>query len=294
MTSRSGHRHLELRAALRRRRRGRRRGRRARGARLLGAVGRPTSAATCSAPSPPCSARRRTDDRGHGHPQHLDAHARGDRRAARRAERRARRAASSSASASATPTHRPRRGGRQYQRPLAQMAAFLDGLDAADAAVPVDDRVLAALGPKMLDLARDTHRRHPPVPRDARAHARSPARPARRRRASSPPSRASCSRPIRTGPGRSPATPPRDVPRAPNYTNNWRRLGFTDDDLADGGSDRLVDALVVVGRRGRRIAARVQEHRDAGAEPRLRAGAHRRLHAASRATSGARLAPALT
>jgi hypothetical protein len=30
----------------------------------------------------------------------------------------------------------------------------------------------------------------------------------------------------------------------PNYTNNWRRLGFTDDDLAGQGSNRLVDALV--------------------------------------------------
>ena len=28
----------------------------------------------------------------------------------------------------------------------------------------------------------------------------------------------------------------------PNYSNNWKRQGFTDDDLADGGSDRLVDA----------------------------------------------------
>ena len=50
----------------------------------------------------------------------------------------------------------------------------------------------------------------------------------------------------------------------PNYANNWMRLGFTDDDLADGGSDRLVDALVVWGDEAT-IAARVQEHRDAGA-----------------------------
>jgi probable F420-dependent oxidoreductase len=51
----------------------------------------------------------------------------------------------------------------------------------------------------------------------------------------------------------------------PNYTNNWKRQGFTDDDLADGGSDRLVDALVVWGDEAT-IAARVQEHRDAGAD----------------------------
>ena len=51
----------------------------------------------------------------------------------------------------------------------------------------------------------------------------------------------------------------------PNYSNNWKRQGFTDDDLADGGSDRLVDALVVWGDEAA-IAARVQAHRDAGAD----------------------------
>jgi probable F420-dependent oxidoreductase len=52
---------------------------------------------------------------------------------------------------------------------------------------------------------------------------------------------------------------------APNYVNNWRRLGMLDEDLADGGSDRLVDALVAWGDESA-IAARVQEHRDAGAD----------------------------
>ena len=51
----------------------------------------------------------------------------------------------------------------------------------------------------------------------------------------------------------------------PNYANNWKRLGFTDDDVADGGSDRLVDALIAWGDEAT-IAARVQEHRDAGAD----------------------------
>jgi probable F420-dependent oxidoreductase len=51
----------------------------------------------------------------------------------------------------------------------------------------------------------------------------------------------------------------------PNYSNNWKRVGFSDEDLADGGSDRLVDALVVWGDEAT-IAARVQEHRDAGAD----------------------------
>ncbi len=51
----------------------------------------------------------------------------------------------------------------------------------------------------------------------------------------------------------------------PNYTNNWLRLGFTEADLADGGSDRLVDALAAWGDE-EAIRARVQAHLDAGAD----------------------------
>lgn len=50
-----------------------------------------------------------------------------------------------------------------------------------------------------------------------------------------------------------------------NYTNNLRRLGYGDDDLAGGGSDRLVDAIVAWGDEAT-IARRVQAHHDAGAD----------------------------
>jgi probable F420-dependent oxidoreductase len=53
--------------------------------------------------------------------------------------------------------------------------------------------------------------------------------------------------------------------RAPNYLNNLARLGFDDADIADGGSDRLVDAIVAWGSEAQ-IAARVAEHHDAGAD----------------------------
>jgi probable F420-dependent oxidoreductase len=53
--------------------------------------------------------------------------------------------------------------------------------------------------------------------------------------------------------------------RLPNYANNWRRLGFTDDDIGGGGSDRLVDALVAWGD-DEALAARVRAHREAGAD----------------------------
>ena len=51
----------------------------------------------------------------------------------------------------------------------------------------------------------------------------------------------------------------------PNYANNLRSLGFGDDDLADGGSDRLVDAIVAWGDIDA-IRARVRAHHDAGAD----------------------------
>ncbi len=53
--------------------------------------------------------------------------------------------------------------------------------------------------------------------------------------------------------------------RPENYTNNLRRLGFGDDGLADGGSDRLVDAIVAWGTLDD-VATRVRAHLDAGAD----------------------------
>jgi alkanesulfonate monooxygenase SsuD/methylene tetrahydromethanopterin reductase-like flavin-dependent oxidoreductase (luciferase family) len=50
-----------------------------------------------------------------------------------------------------------------------------------------------------------------------------------------------------------------------NYTSNLRRLGWTDDDLADGGSDALVDALVAHGSADQ-VAAELSAHLDAGAD----------------------------
>ena len=50
-----------------------------------------------------------------------------------------------------------------------------------------------------------------------------------------------------------------------NYTSCWRRLGFEEADLEDGGSDRLVDALVAWGDE-QAVAARVGAHLDAGAD----------------------------
>ncbi len=149
-----------------------------------------------------------------------------------------------------------------YQKPMAQTAQYLDDLDAADPPLASADRCLAALGPKMLALA---------AARTAGVHPYlvTPEHTKIARDAVGPDAL------VATEQGVVLATDP-TVARAiarknlatymglPNYTNNWKRFGYTDDDIANGGSDRLIDALVVWGDEST-IAARVQEHRDAGA-----------------------------
>lgn len=150
-----------------------------------------------------------------------------------------------------------------YQRPVEKVAEFLDGLDAADPPLAPGDRCIAALGPKMLDLARTrTSGTHP--------YLVTPEHTQRTRETIGPDALVACEQGVvlETDPARA-----REIARIhlatylglPNYTNNWKRIGFTDDDLADGGSDRLVDALVVWGDETT-IAERVQAHRDAGAD----------------------------
>jgi probable F420-dependent oxidoreductase len=53
--------------------------------------------------------------------------------------------------------------------------------------------------------------------------------------------------------------------RLPNYVNNWRRMGFTDQDVAGGGSDRLIDATIVWGDE-KIIRTRIDQHWQAGAD----------------------------
>lgn len=151
----------------------------------------------------------------------------------------------------------------RYRRPLAAMAAFLDGLDAAEPPVAPSTRVLAALGPRMLELART---------RAAGAHPYNvtPEHTAAARQALGPSALVLPEQAVAL-------TTDRDEGRAmgrrhlehylslPNYTDNLRRLGFGDGDFAGGGSTRLVDALVAWGDAGA-IAARVDEHRRAGAD----------------------------
>ena len=157
--------------------------------------------------------------------------------------------------------------GHDYSKPYSAMRAYLDAMDnglftAAPASVP-PRKVLAALGPKMLELAAErTEGAHPYfIPVEHTAFARE----VMGDRGWLCPEQAVV---LETDPGRA-----REIARAhmamyltlPNYTNNLKRFGFTDADLADGGSDRLVDAIVAWGDEAA-IAERVAAHHAVGAD----------------------------
>ncbi|EFG78499.1 putative F420-dependent oxidoreductase, MSMEG_4141 family [Mycobacterium parascrofulaceum ATCC BAA-614] len=149
----------------------------------------------------------------------------------------------------------------EYRQPLAALAEYLDELDAAG--IPTDQRILAALGPKMLQLAAE------------RSAGANPAlTPTRYNYAA------------RTELGHGPLLVPvqaillnatQQTARVVgsqiadvylglrNYVNNWRRLGYTDDDLTPPGSQRLIDDLLAYGDPGH-VATRLREHLDTGAD----------------------------
>ena len=151
----------------------------------------------------------------------------------------------------------------RYRKPLKAMQDFLDGLDRATPPVPPEERVLAALGPRMLELARD---------RAGGAHPYlvTPEHTRTAREALGPdhllaPEQKVC---LETDADKARALAREQLSiylTLPNYLNNLDRLGFGPDDVAGGGSDRLVDALVAWGDIDA-ITARVQAHRDAGAD----------------------------
>jgi probable F420-dependent oxidoreductase len=156
--------------------------------------------------------------------------------------------------------------GHSYGRPVQAMGEYLAAMDSASYAVagdvPMPPRLVAALGPRMLEVARDqADGAHP--------YLTTPEHTARAREA--------------LGEGKTLAveqaavlTTDRDAWRAaahahlefytglPNYRNNWFRFGFNPDDAVRGGSDRLKEAMVVRGDEDA-VLRRVREHLDAGA-----------------------------
>lgn len=157
--------------------------------------------------------------------------------------------------------------GHSYDKPLAAMRAYLDKMDSSPyiamrPSTPVR-RVLAALRPKMLELAAEkTDGAHPYfVPPEHTEVARKVLGP-------EPLLCPEQTVLLETDPAKA-----REIGRAftrvyvaaPNYVNNLRLFGFEDEDFADGGSDRLVDAIVAWGTVDD-VLTRVRAHFDAGAD----------------------------
>jgi probable F420-dependent oxidoreductase len=155
----------------------------------------------------------------------------------------------------------------QYGKPVATMRAYLRAMaEAPYQSVPpaaAPKTVLAALGPKMLQLAAESadgahpYNVTPEHTRQARALLGQ--------------GKLLCVEQgaiLETNPAAARATARRFLALylgLPNYVDNWRRLGFTDADFAGGGSDRLVDAVIVWGDE-KAIRKRIDEHWQAGAD----------------------------
>ena len=151
----------------------------------------------------------------------------------------------------------------QYTLPYSHTVAYLDELDSAASPVPVDRRIVAALGPKMVKLAGERSVGAFPyfVPVEHTAFAREALGPGPRLT----PEQAVL---LETDP---------DVARGiarehmayylaqPNYTRCLRQFGFDDADFANGGSDRLADTIVAWGDVDE-VADRIRAHHAAGAD----------------------------
>ncbi len=151
----------------------------------------------------------------------------------------------------------------EYTRPYPTMVAYLDALDAAATPVPAGHRMLAALGPKMTRLARD--RAAGSLPYLVTADHVAEARAALGEDTLLAPELGVV---LEADPERARTLARGMLERYLNYTNyrnNWLRGGFTEDDLAGGGSDRLIDALFAWGDDDR-VRERIEAFRTAGAD----------------------------
>jgi len=155
-----------------------------------------------------------------------------------------------------------REAAAQYARPYETLARYVDVLQAGG--VPRDSLVLAALGPRVLGLARDRAGGAIPylVPPEHTRRARAVLGPG-------PLLAPEHKVVLDTDPDRARALGRTRVQRPylglVNYTSNLRRLGWSEADLSGAGSDALIDALVAHGSPAE-IAAQLTRHLDAGAD----------------------------
>jgi probable F420-dependent oxidoreductase len=150
---------------------------------------------------------------------------------------------------------------QQYRKPIDALTDYLDKLD--EYGVPKNSRVVAALGPKVLKLSAE---------RAAGAHPylTTPEHTAEARKLIGPEALLAPEHKavLTTDPEKARAVGRKALEiylNLANYLNSWKRLGFTDEDVAKPGSDRLVDAVVAYGTPDE-IAARLKEHITAGAD----------------------------
>lgn len=151
----------------------------------------------------------------------------------------------------------------EYQKPLAKMRSFLDGIAAADRPVPRERMTLAALGPRMLDLSFErTLGTHP--------YFTPPAHTEFARRRLGPSALVAPELAVVVDDDHlSARVAAREYASfylgLTNYTSNLLRFGFTERDLESGGSERLIDTIVPQGSAAQ-LASAVQSHLDAGAD----------------------------
>ena len=157
--------------------------------------------------------------------------------------------------------------GHQYDKPVPTMRAYLDAMDQAPyQAVPPASRpprVLAALGPMMLKLSAERAE-------GAHPYNTTPQHTAQARELLGPgpllcPEQGVV---LEKDPAKARAIARKFLAiylGLPNYTNNWLRLGFQESDFSNGGSDKLIDAVIAWGEL-KTVVNRIREHHSAGAD----------------------------
>lgn len=154
-------------------------------------------------------------------------------------------------------------GAGQTYRPVTDMGAYLDGLDTAPTPLPVEERALAALGPRMIDLAgRRTAGVHPFMVTPEYSAAT-------RKQLGDGPLIAPYQAVVLESDPATARAAARDFLGGfltmGHYVRNLLRQGFTEEDLAGGGSDRLIDSVVAWGDVPA-VGDRVRAHHEAGAD----------------------------
>jgi probable F420-dependent oxidoreductase len=152
--------------------------------------------------------------------------------------------------------------GHRYDKPLSAMRAYLDGIHKGLPAGADSPVMVAALGPKMLALSAEKARGAVPynvTPRHT-AQAAAILGPGKSLAVEQKVT-------LETDPVKARALGRKELARylvLPNYRNNWLRDGFSEADLADGGSDKFIDAMVLWGDAAT-VKKGLRAHFDAGA-----------------------------